>query len=56
MSGWKTNEIVEDIELDDTELHRRTEEHIKEINEKNRRVIQEIYDEVMEHSKNRKDK
>ena len=52
--GERQMKIVEDIELDDSELHRRTEEHIKEINEKNRRAIQEIYDEVMEYRRNRK--
>lgn len=42
--------------LDDSELCRRTEIHIKEINEKNRRMAEEIYNEVMEYRKqNKKD-
>ena len=44
----------EDNMLDDSELCRRTEEHIKEINEKNRKMAEEIYDEVMEYRKRKK--
>lgn len=39
----------EEIMIDDSELCRRTEEHIKEINEKNRKMAEEIYKEVMEY-------
>lgn len=43
-----------EIMIDDSELCRRTEEHIKEINEKNRKMAEEIYDEVMEYRKQNK--
>jgi single-stranded DNA-specific DHH superfamily exonuclease len=40
--------------IDDSELCRRTEEHIKEINEKNRKMAEEIYNEVMEYRESKR--
>lgn len=47
--------IKYDIELDDSELHRKSEEIIKEINEKNREMAQEIHDEVMQYRKKQRE-
>ena len=39
---------IKDIQIDDTELHEKSEKIIKEINEKNRKWAKEIYDFVHE--------
>ena len=45
---------IKDIEIDDTELHEKSEEIMKEINKKNRKWAEEIYDFVHEQRENGK--
>ncbi len=41
--------ITEDIEIDDSYLHRKAEEITRKINEENKKMAREMYEELMEY-------